>query len=94
MNKITLVLALFFAGSFPAARAEIVTTILQVENMTCVACPYIVKKTLQSVEGVQEVTVDFEKKTAAVIFDDSKTGIGMLTKATGDAGYPSKEKNK
>ncbi|HEC01063.1 MAG: mercury resistance system periplasmic binding protein MerP [Emcibacter sp.] len=94
MIKIILVSALLFAGIFQMAKAEIVNVTLQVENMTCASCPFIVKKAVQSVEGVQSVTVDYEKKAADVMFDDEKTNIGVIIKATGDAGYPSSVKNK
>ena len=57
--------------------------------MTCAACPITVKKALSKVEGVSKTDVTFEKRQAVVTFDDSKTNIQKLTKATEDAGYPS-----
>ena len=62
---------------------------LAVENMTCASCPYIVKKSLTRVPGVTKVDVSFERKTAMVAFDDTKTSVEALTEATFDAGYPS-----
>jgi mercuric ion binding protein len=35
-------------------------------------------------------TIDFDKKTATVIFDPDKTTSARLTQATTDAGFPSK----
>lgn len=66
------------------------TVTLAVDNMYCSACPYIVKQSLARVDGVEEVTVSFEKKTATVTFDDAKTTLAALTAATGQAGYPAK----
>ena len=57
--------------------------------MTCAACPITVKKALSKVEGVSKTDVTFENRQAVVTFDDSKTNIQKLTKATEDAGYPS-----
>lgn len=94
MNKIIIGSILFFMGISHGARAEIVNTTLLVDNMTCIACPYIVRQVLKSVDGVQGVIVDKKNKTAAIMFDDSKTNIDALTRATGDAGYPSKVKSK
>jgi mercuric ion binding protein len=71
-----------------AAAAERTVT-LKIENMTCVACPYIVEKTLAAVPGVQQTKVSFESKTATVTFDDSQTDVSALTTATTNAGYPS-----
>ena len=70
-------------------HAETRTTILSVSNMTCAACPITVKKALARVDGVRSVKVDFNNKQATVTFDDAKTGVAALTKATTDAGYPS-----
>lgn len=65
------------------------TVTLIVENMTCVACPHIVEKTLAAVPGVIRAEVSFESKTATVTFDDSQVDVSALTAATTNAGYPS-----
>jgi periplasmic mercuric ion binding protein len=72
-----------------AAAAGERTVTLKIENMTCVACPYIVELTLAAVPGVIHAKVSFENKTATVTFDDSRTDIPALTMATENAGYPS-----
>jgi len=64
-----------------------------VPGMTCTACPITVKKVLSKVDGVQQVEVSYEKREAIVTFDDAKTNIQRLIKATEDAGYPSSVKN-
>ncbi len=66
---------------------------LAVENMTCVACPHIVKGSLSAVQGVRDVVVSFEDKTATVTFDDAEVTVPVLISATTNAGYPSTEKN-
>jgi len=66
------------------------TATLTVENMTCGTCPIVVKKALDRVPGVSSTSVDFEKKTATVIFDPDKTTSARLTRATTEAGFPSK----
>jgi mercuric ion binding protein len=64
------------------------TVTLKVPSMSCAACPFTVKKALTRVEGVTEVEVSFENREAIVTFDDSKTSVEALTKATENAGYP------
>jgi mercuric ion binding protein len=64
------------------------TVTLKLENITCAMCTVTIKKALQKVEGVQKVTVDYDTKTAVVIFDSHKTNSAALFKATTDAGYP------
>ena len=80
----------------PAAHAETTVTqpnrqqtvTLNIENMTCAMCTVTIKKALQKVEGVQEVAVDYDSKTAVITFDGKKTDSAALIKATTDAGYP------
>ena len=68
------------------------TVTLSVPGMTCSACPITVKKAISKVEGVSKVDVTFETRQAVVTFDDAKTSVQKLTKATADAGYPSSVK--
>ena len=89
-----LLVAIFAAvtlGSSLAQAAERTVT-LAVENMYCVACPHIVSKSLDRVDGVVAVAVSNEDKTATVTFDDARASIADLIKATTDAGYPSHER--
>ncbi|HYE36933.1 mercury resistance system periplasmic binding protein MerP [Methylocaldum sp.] len=62
---------------------------LEVQNMTCPVCPITVKKVLERVTGVQQVSIDYEHKRATVHFDDAATSADTLTEATKAAGYPS-----
>jgi mercuric ion binding protein len=73
-----------------AAAPKIVT--LNVQNMTCEVCGITIKKALEKVNGVSEVKVDFDKKTATVSYDPDKAGPENLTSATTNAGFPSTTK--
>ncbi len=70
------------------------TVTLAVPGMTCATCPITVKKALTKVAGVTKVDVDLDNLQAVVTFDDAKTTVAALTKATTDAGYPSTVKGK
>jgi mercuric ion binding protein len=65
------------------------TVTLAVPGMTCPVCPITVKKALTSVDGVTRAEVNFDKRQAVVTYDDARTNVETLTKATADAGYPS-----
>jgi mercuric ion binding protein len=71
------------------AYAETKTVTLSVPGMDCEACPITVSKALKKVNGVEKVAASFEKKEAVVTFDDAKTTVQALQKATTNAGYPS-----
>jgi mercuric ion binding protein len=79
----------FATGFAPAAWAAPQTVTLAVPSMNCATCPITIKKALSKVEGVSKVDVTFEPREAVVTFDDAKTSVQNLTKATEDAGYPS-----
>ncbi len=72
-----------------SARAEVRTVSLSV-GMGCPTCPYIVKSSLQDVPGVQDVRISYREQKAIVKFDDEKTTVAALTKATADVGFPSR----
>lgn len=79
-------LAILIAGP---AWAGTQTVTLAVSKMTCSACPLTVKKALSRVPGVTGVSVNYEKKLATVVFDDTQTTVDALTRATADVGFPS-----
>ncbi len=88
MKKLVTFISLAATLSVPAWAAT-KTVVLSVPGMTCAACPVTVKKALNKVAGVEKIDVSFEKREAAVTFDDAKTNAEALTKATKNAGYPS-----
>ena len=78
-------------GAFAAPR----TAMLEVENVSCVTCAPIVKKTLSRISGVSQVVV-FERggmAMATVNFDDEKVTAEALAQATTNAGFPSTVKD-
>ena len=89
MKAKKLLASLALAGVVAPAWAAIQTVTLSVPGMTCAACPITVKQALSKVEGVSKTAVSFDKREAVVTFDDAKTSVQKLTKATADAGYPS-----
>lgn len=70
------------------ASAEAQTRVFAIENMTCPACPFTVKKAMSRVDGVKEVSVDFEARTATAIFDPTTANVQDIAKASTDVGYP------
>lgn len=82
-------LAILLATATIPAFAATQTVTLTVPSMTCAACPITVKKALYKVPGVAKAEVNFDKRSAIVIFDDAKASVAALTKATEDSGYPS-----
>jgi mercuric ion binding protein len=72
----------------PLASAKTQTVSLTIPTMDCATCPITIKTALKKVPGVSQAKVSYEKREAVVVFDDSKTNVNELKKATADAGYP------
>ncbi|WP_337847920.1 heavy-metal-associated domain-containing protein [Sphingomonas sp.] len=64
------------------------TATFTVENMTCALCPITVKKAMEGVKGVKSVRIDFDAKTATVVFDPAKATLTAIAAASTNAGYP------
>lgn len=88
MKRLAALVALAATLSVPAWAATR-TVSLAVPGMTCAACPITVKKALTKVDGVHKAEVRYARREAVVTFDDARTNAAALTKATGNAGYPS-----
>jgi periplasmic mercuric ion binding protein len=88
MKKSLLFLGLLSILAAPVwAKTNTVT--LSVPTMDCPVCPITVKKALTKVHGVSAAEVSFDKRQAKVTFDNAKTSVDALIRATRDAGYPS-----
>jgi len=71
------------------AIAATQTVVLTIPTMDCATCPITIRTALMRVAGVSKAKVSYDRREARVTFDDARTTIGALTKATADVGYPS-----
>jgi periplasmic mercuric ion binding protein len=88
LARAALLLALPLTSSI--AFAAVKTLTLSVPGMTCELCPITIRKAVSRVPGVSKVDASYDTKQAVVTFDDAKTSVEALTKATANAGFPSK----
>jgi periplasmic mercuric ion binding protein len=89
MNKLlTLAAAAFLIAAAPAHAAQKQVT-LSVPTMDCETCPVTIRVALMKVPGVSKAVVSYARRNAKVTYDDTKTDVAALTKATEGAGYPS-----
>ena len=79
------VLALFLSNTTFAKEQEVQ---LEVQNMTCASCYYMVNKVLLEVDGVHEVEFPYAG-IAGVLYDDALCLVENLIEATTKYGYPS-----
>jgi len=62
---------------------------LAIPTMDCATCPLTIKVALLKVPGVTRAVVSYAHRNAKVTFDDARTDVAALTRATDAAGYPS-----
>jgi len=74
-------------------QSETKQVTLDVRNMTCPSCLIPVKMSLKKLDGVKDVKVTMNPPQAVVTYDPTKATTADLTKATTNAGYPSKVKS-
>lgn len=90
MKKLLLPVIFVLAMSLSStAEAAMRTATLNVSGMTCVTCPLTINTALKKVPGVRKVAVSYKTKQAVVTFDDAKTNLKTLRKATAEVGFPS-----
>lgn len=88
MVRTGILLTLFLAASAAEAAERAVT--MKIENMTCAACPVAVRTAMKRVLGVKDVKVEFESRTAVVVFDDAQATVDQIAEASRLAGFPAR----
>jgi mercuric ion binding protein len=92
MNRIITLILLLFATSLvvdvSAGNEKTLQATFSIEKMTCATCPITVRKAMQRVDGVKEVTVDFDSKTAIVVYDASLTDVEEIAASSSNVGFP------
>lgn len=87
MKRYFIMLMMTIAVSQPVWAAP-KTVALSIPGMSCAACPVTIKIALNRVPGVTATTVNFDNRQAIVTFDDAKTDVEALLRATAETGYP------
>jgi Cu+-exporting ATPase len=69
------------------ATKNIAKQTLQIEGMHCASCVSAVEKSLNSLHGVEQASVNLATESATVSFDQEQVNEQQLQKAVEDAGY-------
>ena len=93
MNRITTLMLFLVISSFTLVNANASGEVnhqatFNVDKMTCATCPITVRKAIEGVDGVKEVTVDYDSKTATVIYDSSLTDTKLIADSCSNVGFP------
>lgn len=80
------------SGTSLASDNELTVT-FDVQKMTCATCPIAVRKAMERVDGVRQVEVSLDDKSAIVTFDSSTTTTAAIGQASTDVGFPATVRN-
>ncbi len=72
---------------FSGTQAPTKIVIIPVEGMVCVSCTASVRKALKSMDGVTDVKMSLESRTARVQYVEGKTSPEQLVAAINHLGY-------
>lgn len=61
--------------------------IISVKGMSCDHCAQTIQKTLAELAGVQNVSVNLEKKEVVVDFDENQVEVAEISSKIAEAGY-------
>ena len=87
-SSLPAIFAVFILQMAGAVLAAERTTSFAIRNMTCALCPITVERAMRGVDGVKDVVISFQDKTALVKFEDSQTNPDAIANASLNAGYP------
>ncbi len=65
--------------------------VIQVEGMTCGHCVETVTEAVQSLQGIQKVTVDLDKKQVILDYDEQKVGLAGISAKITEVGFEVQE---
>jgi copper ion binding protein len=84
-----------FAGKLrqDATAANVTEVFFAVEGMDCPACALGIQAKLARQDGVREVEVDYEKRTARLVIEPAKITMDQLAAAFRELGYVAIPKN-
>jgi len=66
---------------------------LNISGMHCASCALLIKKSIQTVPGVEDVSVNYATKKAIIKYDSEKSTVNNLKSAVVSAGYNVSEKS-
>jgi len=85
-----IILTILLALSAPS-HAEQNSVSLQVEKMNCPSCPFMIKRALERLDGVESASVSIDSKLAVIKYDDEKATAQDFIETITELGFPSNE---
>lgn len=85
MKKIIIITCFLVASQMTWAKSQ--KACFKVEGMTCAACTVTTKVAIKKLNGIKDIEVSLENKSAIVNYDDSKTDSVKIKEKIDSVGY-------
>lgn len=85
MKKIILIASILLTTQITWAKSQ--KACFKVEGMTCAACTVTTKVAINKLNGINDIDVSLENKSAVVNYDDSKTDAVKIKEKIDSVGY-------
>lgn len=70
-----------------ADSSNFVSVILKVNGMTCEGCENTVSKSIETLDGIKEVSTSYIDSSSVVIYDSSLISINLIREKIDETGY-------
>jgi copper chaperone CopZ len=90
----TLLLAIATVSLATVALAADTTTTFKITGMYCSACQTKIQHALQKTDGVKHASVDLDKGSATITYDDAKVKADQIVKIIEKEGYKAETQKK
>jgi copper chaperone CopZ len=74
--------------------SQISTVTISLPSIVCESCSRNIRKAVQSVDGVEEIKVSVERKSADVTFVRARTNVEAIENAISRAGYDANKRKR
>lgn len=79
-------------GLSQVALADTKNACFNVEGMTCVTCTVTTKAAIKKLNGIKDIQVSLEEKSAVIKYDDALTSSDEIRKKIDSVGYKATSK--
>lgn len=91
MKRIYSTVTLLLAVVLPMLAAEMTTATVSLPTLQCGGCKNRIEGKISTLEGVQSIVVNVEKKEATIVFDPTVTSLATIEAAISKVGYDANE---
>jgi copper chaperone CopZ len=83
---------IIFIGFSQIALAETKNACFNVEGMTCATCTVTTKAAVKKLNGIKDIQVSLDEKSAVIKYDDALTSSDEIKKKIDSVGYKATSK--